>query len=185
MRAVGYGHCSPVDDKSVFEGVKLDEPTPGPRDLLVDVRAVSVNPVDTKLRAGAEPVDGFRVLGFDAAGVVLDTGSAQHFPAVVDLIRPRGAIAIIDDPKGIDVALIKTKSLSLHLEFMFTRAMFQTEDMIVQRDLLSRVADLVDEGAIKSTVDRYGGRINAENLLAAHAMQERGDSIGKTVLGGF
>ncbi len=50
----------------------VDIPAPGPHDLLVEVRAVSVNPVDTKIRAGR---DGRRILGFDAAGTVVATGS--------------------------------------------------------------------------------------------------------------
>jgi zinc-binding alcohol dehydrogenase family protein len=50
-----------------------DVPQPGPRDLLVDVRAVSVNPVDTKIRAGNSSAG--RILGFDAAGIVVATGS--------------------------------------------------------------------------------------------------------------
>jgi zinc-binding alcohol dehydrogenase family protein len=51
----------------------IDIPQPGPRDLLVDVRAVSVNPVDTKVRANNSGAG--RVLGFDAAGIVVATGS--------------------------------------------------------------------------------------------------------------
>lgn len=51
----------------------INTPQPGPRDLLVDVRAVSVNPVDTKVRANNSGAG--RVLGFDAAGVVVATGS--------------------------------------------------------------------------------------------------------------
>jgi zinc-binding alcohol dehydrogenase family protein len=56
---------------------------PGPRDLLVEVRAVSVNPVDTKQRRGVSPPAGeVRVLGFDAAGVVESVG------AQVSLFKP-------------------------------------------------------------------------------------------------
>lgn len=55
-----------------------------------------------------------------------------------------GKIAIIDDIKSPDVTKMKSKSLSLHLEFMFARSMYKSTDMEVQGQLLSRVADLID-----------------------------------------
>ncbi|MGQ9370874.1 zinc-binding alcohol dehydrogenase family protein [Azospirillum sp. ST 5-10] len=75
MRAVGYQHPSPIDDPASLVDIDLPRPEPSGRDLLVEVRAVSVNPVDTKVRrsAAAEP-GGWKVLGWDAAGVVVATG---------------------------------------------------------------------------------------------------------------
>lgn len=76
MKAVGYDAPLPVDDEQALVDLDLPVPAPGPRDLVVAVRAVSVNPVDVKLRAGATPPAGdARVLGFDAAGVVQAVGS--------------------------------------------------------------------------------------------------------------
>jgi zinc-binding alcohol dehydrogenase family protein len=75
MRAVAYRNPGPAADPNVLMDVELERPGPAPRDLLVEVRAVSVNPADTKLRARARPTQGeWRVLGFDAAGVVVETG---------------------------------------------------------------------------------------------------------------
>lgn len=67
----------------------VDIPRPGPRDLLVDVRAVSVNPVDTKVRAGNT---GDRILGFDAAGIVVATGGEVARFAVGDEVYYAGDI---------------------------------------------------------------------------------------------
>ena len=75
MKAVGYRQCLPVTDPQSLVDLELPDPQPTGRDLLVRVRAVSVNPVDTKLRRNVAPADGAtRILGFDAAGVVEAVG---------------------------------------------------------------------------------------------------------------
>lgn len=66
---------------------------------------------------------------------------------------------------------------------MFTRSMFQTEDMDVQHLLLNRVADLLDGGTFVSTFKRHGVAMSVENLRKAHELQESGTAI-KTVLDG-
>ncbi|NNM72511.1 zinc-binding alcohol dehydrogenase family protein [Enterovirga aerilata] len=75
MRAVGYQQSKPIADETSLVDIELPDPTPSGRDLLVEVRAVSVNPVDTKvrMRAAAEP-DQWKVLGWDAAGIVRAVG---------------------------------------------------------------------------------------------------------------
>lgn len=72
--AIGYSENLPAAHPEALLSREVPVPEPGPRDLLVEVEAVSVNPVDVKLRAGA-PADGFRVLGFDAAGTVRAVGA--------------------------------------------------------------------------------------------------------------
>jgi len=339
MTAVGYRHSLPIDEVASLEDIVLPVPAPGPRDLLVEVRAVSVNPVDTKVRMRAAPESGHKVLGYDATGVVravgadvtlfaagdevwyagditrsgtnaavhlvderlvgrkpssldfadaaalpltaitaweilfdafrltqrdegagdgrgdtlliiggaggvgsiliqlarvltnltvvatasredtvawcrelgadhvidhhgdlgaqLDalglvvshvaglTATDQHFPAIVDLLRPRGQIAVIDDPGPLDIMSIKQKSLSFHGELMFTRSMFETDDMIRQHEVLDRVADLVDAGTVRTTVKRRLSPIDASTLREAHRIQESGKAIGKTVIAGW
>ncbi|MFM0505296.1 zinc-binding alcohol dehydrogenase family protein [Paraburkholderia caffeinilytica] len=75
MKAVGYYSAGPIDAHDSLVDLSLPAPVAGPHDLIVRVRAVSVNPVDTKVRAAANPAGGTaRVLGFDAAGVVESTG---------------------------------------------------------------------------------------------------------------
>lgn len=68
---------------------------------------------------------------------------------------------------------------------MFTRSMYQTEDMIKQSELLNQVSQLVDDGRIKTTVSQVLSPINAENLITAHQQIESGSTKGKIVLHGF
>ncbi len=83
MKAIGFRTPLPLTDANALLDLDLPLPTPGPRDLRVAVRAVSVNPVDVKVRASATPPEGeARVLGFDAAGIVEAVG------AEVTLFRP-------------------------------------------------------------------------------------------------
>src|SRR5439155_218951 len=75
MRAIGYQQPLPIGDTAALIDIDLPKPAPKGRDLLVEVRAVSVNPVDTKVRAGAKPeAGGLKVLGWDAAGTVAAVG---------------------------------------------------------------------------------------------------------------
>lgn len=76
MKAVAYRSCLPSDDPQCLVDLDLPQPQASGRDLLVRVQAVSVNPVDTKLRRHVAPPAGeARVLGFDVAGVVEAVGS--------------------------------------------------------------------------------------------------------------
>jgi zinc-binding alcohol dehydrogenase family protein len=334
MKAIGYKDAGPISADNSLVEFETDVPQPEPHDLLVQVRGVSVNPVDVKVRTRMQPESGPRILGFDAAGTVASVGSAvtlfkpgdevfyagdltrpgsnaefqlvderivgrkpttlgftesagipltaitaweilfdsfgleegegsgdallviggaggvgsmliqlakrltgleviatasrpdtvawvkkmgadhvvnhrqpldeqvkslgispryvaalthtdQHMPAIAELIRPRGYIALIDDPETLDISLLKPKAITLAWEFMFTRSMFQTDDIDTQHRLLNRVADLLDDGSLLSTVVRHGGRLDVTALNAAHEFQESGAAIGKTVLDGF
>lgn len=83
MKAIGYFHPGPIGAPESLVDLERPVPSPGPRDLRVRVAAVSVNPVDTKVRTGAQPPAGeARILGWDAAGVVDAVG------ADVTLFRP-------------------------------------------------------------------------------------------------
>ena len=113
------------------------------------------------------------------------TNTDDHFASVAELIKPRGHIAVIDDPGVLDIVPLKRKALSVSWEFMFTRPMFQMEDMEVQHKLLNRAADLLDEGTLIPTVNRHGGSLSVDNLQSAHELQASGTAIGKTVLDGF
>jgi zinc-binding alcohol dehydrogenase family protein len=335
MKAIAFTqHGLPIEDPDALLDMDLPKPTPGPRDLLVEVRAVSVNPVDTKIRAGSGATEP-KVVGWDAVGTVREVGSdvtlfqpgdevfyagsivrpgsysefhlvderivghkpksidnahaaalpltsitawellfdrlgleegggegeslliigaaggvgsilvqlarqltkmtvigtasrpetqawikqlgahhvidhsqplvAQleqigvgqvthvaslthtdsHFTQLIEALRPQGKLALIDDPKSLDVVPMKRKALSLHWELMFTRSLFETPDMIKQHELLNRVADLIDQGVLKTTLGEHFGTINAANLRRAHAVVESGKAKGKIVLEGF
>ena len=335
MKAIVYSQNLPATDPQSLYDAELPTPTPGEHDLLVAVKAVSVNPVDTKIRRNAATEGQQKILGWDAAGVVVAVGSAvttfkagdevwyagaidrpgsnaefqlvdqrivshkpkslsftqaaalpltaitawellfdrlelneqntkgksllvigaaggvgsvlvqlakqktqlkvigtasrtetnawvkalgtdlvldhkmpmaaqlkeldqqevdyvislthtaQHFSDILELIKPQGKLALIDDPEPIDIRPMKRKSLSLHWELMFTRSLFQTEDMLAQQQLLQQVADMVDAGQLKSTLNADFGKMNAENLRRAHQLIESQQAIGKLVLSGF
>ncbi len=337
MRAVAFTRSLPIDAPDALIDVERPRPEPQGRDLLVEIRAVSVNPVDTKVRRNMPPVPGaMKVLGWDAAGVVVAAGpqatlfkpgdavfyagaidrdgtnaefhlvderivgpkpasldfaqaaalpltsitaweamfdrldvrrpvpgaanailivggaggvgsiaiqlarqltdltviatasreetqawcrdlgahhvvdhrkplaaqvealgigapafvfstndTGAHLPEIAALIAPQGRVALIDDPAGLDVMVLKRKSVSLHWEFMFTRPVFGTADMDAQHALLGEVSRLVDAGTVRTTLTETFGTINAANLTRAHALLESGRAKGKIVLAGF
>jgi len=336
MKAIGYRRSLPITDPAALEDIELPTPVPQPRDLLVRVSAVSVNPVDTKVRRNRKPADGqVEVLGWDAVGVVeavgndvslfqpgdrvyyagainrpgtnselhlvderivarapqslddaaaaalpltaitayellfdrlriakgggagqallvvggaggvgsiliqlarqltqlriiatasrpetrqwcLDLGAhavidhrqplsaglnaagighvdfvaaltqtEQHYDQIIESLKPQGALAVIDDMDVLNAMKLKSKSISLHWELMFTRSLYETPDMAEQGRLLAEVAELVDAGRIRSTVNHHLGRITVENLRQAHALIESGKARGKVVLEGF
>ncbi|PBJ82678.1 NADPH:quinone reductase [Lysobacteraceae bacterium NML93-0399] len=93
MKAVALTRYLPIDDPQSLQDVELALPEPGPHDLRVRVEAVSVNPVDTKVRAPkpqTEPQP--KVLGYDAAGVVDAVGSEVTGFAVGDAVYYAGDI---------------------------------------------------------------------------------------------
>lgn len=92
MRAVGFRQPGSIEDAVALEERDLVSPEPGPRDLLVAVEAVSVNPVDAKLRQGVTPEEGFKVLGYDAAGHVEAVGSDVRDFAVGDEVFYAGDV---------------------------------------------------------------------------------------------
>jgi len=112
------------------------------------------------------------------------TATDQHWPAIVELIAPRGHVALIDDPQGLDIAPAKPKALTLSWEFMFSRSMFAS-DMETQRDLLNRVSAMLEAGELISTVTERAETLTVQTLTAAHERQESGRVIGKQVLPGL
>lgn len=339
MKAIGYTEAQfglPIADPNALAEFTLPDPTPHGRDLLVEVRAVSVNPVDTKVRRNTTPsVGDVKVLGWDAVGIVRATGSEaslfkpgdrvwyagsiarpgtncqlhlvderivghapsslgdaaaaalpltgltawellfdrlqitqgagagqsilvigagggvgsilvqlarqltqltvigtasrpetadwarnlgahyvvdhsrplsqelqrieipqvhyvasltqtdRHLPEIVESLVPQGRLGLIDDPGPFDIKLLKRKSISLHWELMFTRAIYETPDMIAQHRILEELAALLDTGVVRSTLAEHYGTINADNLRRAHALIESGTARGKIVLEGW
>jgi len=337
MKAVALTRYLPIENPESLVDVELDKPTPTGRDLLVSVKSIAVNPVDTKVRAPKEKVEPSpKVLGWDAAGVVEAVGSEAalfkpgdevyyagditrpgansefqlidervvgakpksldfaesaalplttitayeaffdrlgidvdggskgetlliiggaggvgsigiqlakiagltviatasrpdssewvtklgadhvinhreplrpqveslgfkfidyialfndtdgHWDAAADLIRPQGNIvSIVENSKPLEQNEMKLKAATFSWEFMFTRSMYQTPDMIEQHRLLNRVAAWIDEKRIQSTANDVISPINAKNLRAAHQTLEAGRAIGKIVLQGW
>jgi zinc-binding alcohol dehydrogenase family protein len=92
MRAVAYLKPLPITDDQSLIDVELERPTPSGRDLLVEVRAVSVNPVDVKRRGRDDPEGELKILGYDAAGVVVETGRDARLFRPSDAVYYAGAI---------------------------------------------------------------------------------------------
>ncbi|WP_313591557.1 zinc-binding alcohol dehydrogenase family protein [Agrobacterium cavarae] len=93
MRAIGYKSCKPVTEADALVDFELPAPEAKGLDLLVDVKAVSVNPVDTKVRRNQAPEAGqTRVLGFDAAGIVKAVGEKVSLFKPGDEVFYAGAI---------------------------------------------------------------------------------------------
>lgn len=131
-------------------------------------------------------VDQVRAAGFQYVDHIAIFNDMRHWASCVELIRPQGAIVTIDNTDSpMPMADMKTKCASLHWEFMFARSMFETADMIKQHELLNYIADRIDDGTIRTTVNEVLSPINAENMKKAHSLIERGDAIGKIVVEGW
>lgn len=336
MKAVGFTHYLPIDDPNSFLDLDIETPVPMDEDILVEVKAISVNPVDTKVRAPKDIVEESpRIIGYDAAGIVKAVGSdvtlfkegdevyyagdisrsgtnqefhlvdqkivgnkpkslsfaeaaalplttitayesffdrlnidpngahsgqtiliigagggvgsigiqlaklaglkviatasrdettgwvkelgadyvinhkedmveqvrnlglyhvdhiaifndMRHWETAVELIRPQGGIVTIDDTElPMPMAGMKVKAASLHWEYMFARAMHQTEDMIEQHKLLSNISEKIDAGTIRTTVTDVLSPISAKSIREAHRLIETGQAKGKIVIEGF
>lgn len=122
--------------------------------------------------------------GYDDFDFIVDFVDLNiYWDIIVDLIKPQGHIAsITGSEEPIALNKIKTKSASFSWEFMYTRPMFHTDDMIEQHYILTKIAELMDEGIIKTTVNTVLNGLNAENLKKAHKMLESGRTIGKIAI---
>jgi zinc-binding alcohol dehydrogenase family protein len=338
MKAIGLHKYLPIDHPDSLIDVEIEKPQPSGRDLLVQVKAISVNPVDTKVRSPKENVEEApRILGWDVAGIVEETGSEcslfqpgdevyyagsiirpggnsefhliderivghkpatlsfaesaalplttitawealydrlgisrhpdgnenktiliigaaggvgsiaiqlagmaglniiatasrpetiewvkelgadyvinhheaflpqlkkrgfehvdyifclnstfQHWSNMAEAIAPQGKIcSIVGMGEPVNLQLLNSKSVTFVWELMFTRSMYQTDDMEEQHKLLDRVAKMVDAGKIRTTLTECIEPINAKNLRIAHQKIESGLTIGKIVLQNF
>lgn len=163
-------------------------------DLTVITTASRPETVDWVTQMGAHHVIDHRqplapqvaALGLGAPGFVFSTTHTDtYLPDITQLIAPQGHLALIDDPATLDIVPLKGKSLSVHWEFMFTRPLQKTADMVRQQEILREVAMLADQHKIKTTRTQMLGAINAQSLRTAHAQLESGKAIGKIVLSGW
>ncbi|NQX38254.1 NADPH2:quinone reductase [Pedobacter steynii] len=125
-----------------------------------------------------------REAGFPQVDFILDFVDAnQYWDIMVELIKPQGHIASITG-SAVPVALdkLKSKSVSFSWELMYTRSIFQTEDMIEQHHILNEVARLLDDGVLNSTLKATLSGFSADNLKKAHQQLENNTTIGKVVI---
>jgi len=131
-------------------------------------------------------------LGIDTVDYILCLNdTVQHLENMADIITPQGKIcSIVPADKdtwtgSLNMDLLFSKSVTFVWELMFTRSLFHTKDMIKQHELLNNLADLIDDGKIKTTLTERLEPINAANLRLAHEKLETGRSIGKIVVEKF
>ncbi|WP_231489747.1 zinc-binding alcohol dehydrogenase family protein [Pedobacter sp. Leaf170] len=123
-------------------------------------------------------------LGFEQVDFILDfVDLNQYWDAMVKLIKPQGQIGSISDPtENVNLRALKGKSVSFHWELMFTRSMFQTEDMSRQHQILNEAASLFENRTLCSTINQHLKGFTTENLKKAHALLESGKTVGKIVI---
>ncbi|TDK29862.1 zinc-binding alcohol dehydrogenase family protein [Rhizobium deserti] len=93
MKAIGYKAPGAIERHDALQDIELPRPVPANRDILVEVKAISVNPVDTKVRKGASPEAGqWKVLGWDAVGTVVETGPAAKDFKIGDEVFYAGSL---------------------------------------------------------------------------------------------
>lgn len=94
MKAVGFYRNLPIDDVESLVDLEMLKPAPARRELLVEVKAISVNPVDYKVRARPDPnAQVPRILGWDAAGIVREVGPSVQLFKPGDEVYYAGSIA--------------------------------------------------------------------------------------------
>ncbi|MFW5447278.1 MAG: zinc-binding alcohol dehydrogenase family protein [Methylophagaceae bacterium] len=126
----------------------------------------------------------YRTLGLNAPDYIFCTiNTDHHFAAMSELIAPQGMICSIDGTQEKhDLDILKSKSVGFIWEFMFTRSMFKTKDMIEQHHLLNTIAQLLDDGEIISTLTETLGPLTIDNIELAHKQLLSGSTIGKLAL---
>ena len=106
-----------------------------------------------------------------------------HWQAMTEAIAPQSTIcSIVENKQPLDMGTLKSKSAGFVWEFMFTRSMYQTDDMAEQGKLLNELSQLIEDGVITSTCNDVIKPIDAQNLRDVHQRLERGKTIGKIVL---
>ncbi|MDX6191707.1 zinc-binding alcohol dehydrogenase family protein [Flavobacterium sp. Fl-318] len=125
-----------------------------------------------------------REAGFENVDFILDfVDTNMYWDVMAELIKPQGHIAsITGSSEPVALNKLKNKSVSFSWELMYTRSMFQTADKIEQHHILNRIADLLDEGVVLSTLTTTLKGLTAENLKEAHKLLESGKTIGKIVI---
>ncbi|MCW8964922.1 MAG: zinc-binding alcohol dehydrogenase family protein [Gammaproteobacteria bacterium] len=129
----------------------------------------------------------FQQQSIDAPDYILCLNDTDvYFPVMAELIAPQGTIcALVSSAAPQDLNLLKAKSVGFVWEFMFTRSSFNTHDLQRQHEILVQIAELLQNGKIRSTLNQDLGPMSPQQLVRAHQMLESGATIGKIALGGF
>ncbi|MCD9577301.1 zinc-binding alcohol dehydrogenase family protein [Flavobacterium soyae] len=129
-------------------------------------------------------ISSVREAGFQHVDFILDfVDTNAYWDIMAELIKPQGHIAsITGSAEPVALNKLKGKSVSFSWELMYTRSMFQTEDMIEQHHILNKIADLLDDGVLKTTLKETYKGLSVENLKKAHQLLESGKTIGKIAI---
>ena len=117
----------------------------------------------------------------DGARAVFSPYSEGMVETFAELLAVRGEVVAIDEPEGLDTLALKARSQTWHWELMFTVPLSLPESREHQV-LLDRVAALVDDGTLRTTVQRRLSPRGAATLREAHRLLETGETIGKVVV---
>lgn len=129
-------------------------------------------------------VEEVHAAGLKEVDFILDLVDLNNYwDALVELIKPQGHIVSITG-SATPVALnkLKNKSVTFSWELMYTRSMYQTDDMEQQHHILNALTKLLDDGTLKTTLNQTLKGFSVENLKEAHRLLESGKTIGKVVI---
>ncbi|MFY7696965.1 MAG: zinc-binding alcohol dehydrogenase family protein [Cyanobium sp.] len=126
-------------------------------------------------------------LGLDTVDAIANFHDTdRYWELMAERIRPQGAIvALVSSKGGLDLNLLKSKSVRFCWEYMFTRSQFQTPDMEEQGKILDALAAAAEAGTVVSTAQTFLQPISATTLSEAYSLLEGGHTLGKIVLSGW
>lgn len=125
-----------------------------------------------------------RALGHQYVDYILELSNLnQHWAEIVDLIKPSGKIvSITGSSEPLDLVALKRKRATFAWEWMFTKAFFQTDDMLTQHHTLNEISRLLDSGELTSTLTKTITPLDAEHLRQAFQLVASHKMMGKVVL---
>ncbi|MFT8458477.1 MAG: zinc-binding alcohol dehydrogenase family protein [Liquorilactobacillus ghanensis] len=123
-------------------------------------------------------------LGYKYVDYLLELNDLDgHWNEMAELIKPTGQIvSITENRQPIDLKKLTKKRAKFAWEWMFSKSYYQTADLLTQHQILEKVADLLNQGKLQSTLTKELSPINVANLKKAHQLVETNKMIGKVVI---
>lgn len=160
--------------------------------LTVIASASRSESIDWTLRHGADLTVNHRnnlvkevqKLGFATVDYILELNDLDgHWNEMADLIKPGGKIvSITENRQPVDLKKLTRKRVKFAWEWMFSKSYYQTADLISQHQILEKIANLLDQKKLQSTLTTELSPINVTNLKKAHQLVESNQMIGKVVV---
>ena len=125
-----------------------------------------------------------KAIGFETVPFILNcSNNIPYWEIMSELVSPEGAICLVASTKAkLDLDLYMAKSVRINYELMFTRSLFGTDKMSIQRDVLTKVGEMISAGTIRHVMTKSFGPMTTSSLAKAHAHIEEGHMIGKMAL---